>query len=211
MSRKAKYAVKFVGYSASVIAAKYGRELEYATLDFVSGAFFMHADGGSVIVPKRVDAEPFLKSLPKLANELEDRLRQRDSELSQKTDGLLKPTDATGGWIDLSYGPNTVSVAPGTEMNRFIRQANKRFAEIERVVAQAEEIGLRIKRRPYSEYIDEIAKTGIAQVEGHGFGLFVDGRLIFYPHYQVMFIREVAENTFEAHSLDATSKIRSLN
>jgi hypothetical protein len=41
MSLEAKYAVKFVGYSAYVIARKHGREIQYATLDFVSGA----ADG----------------------------------------------------------------------------------------------------------------------------------------------------------------------
>jgi hypothetical protein len=46
MPRKAKYAVQFVGYLASVIAReKYGREVEYATLDFVSGATSIHADG----------------------------------------------------------------------------------------------------------------------------------------------------------------------
>jgi hypothetical protein len=35
--------------------------------DFVSGAVFMHADGGWVTVANRVDLEPFLKGLPKLA------------------------------------------------------------------------------------------------------------------------------------------------
>jgi hypothetical protein len=85
MPRKAKYGVQFIGYSARVIAReKYGREVDYAMLDFVSGATSMHADGGWVMVPKRTDVEPFLKNLPKLANDLEDRLRQRGGELSQK-------------------------------------------------------------------------------------------------------------------------------
>ena len=47
MPRKAKYGVQFIGYSALVIAReKYGREVDYAMLDFVSGATSMHADGG---------------------------------------------------------------------------------------------------------------------------------------------------------------------
>jgi len=88
MQREAQYGVKFVGYSAYVIArGKYGHEVEYATLDFVSGAASMHADGGWVLVPKRIDLEPFLKGLPEIANELRDRCR-RDGELSQQTAGL---------------------------------------------------------------------------------------------------------------------------
>jgi hypothetical protein len=84
-------------------------------------------------------------------------------------------------------------VAPGTVINRFTRQLTKRFIEIERVLEQAEEIGLRIKRRPYSEHLDDV-KTGIWPVEIHGFALFVDGRLIFYPSYQVGLIKEQGSN-----------------
>jgi hypothetical protein len=43
--------------------------------------------------------------------------------------------------LSVSFGPNTVSVAPGT-VNRFIRQLTKRFIEIERVLEHAEEIGI---------------------------------------------------------------------
>jgi hypothetical protein len=65
MPREPRYGVKFVGYSANVIARKNGRDVEYARLDFVSGAAFMRADGGWVTVPKRIDLKPFLESLPK--------------------------------------------------------------------------------------------------------------------------------------------------
>jgi hypothetical protein len=41
--------------------------------------------------------------------------------------------------ITVSFGPNTVLVAPGTVINRFIRQLTKRFIEIELVLEQAEE------------------------------------------------------------------------
>jgi hypothetical protein len=44
--------------------------------------------------------------------------------------------------LSVSFGPNTVSVAPGTVINRFIRHLTERFIEIERVLEQAEEIGI---------------------------------------------------------------------
>ncbi len=113
--------------------------------------------------------------------------------------------------ISLPCGPNTVSVAPGTDIKRFIRQVTERFTEIEQVLEQAEEIGLGIKRRPYSEYIDEIAETGMCRVEGHGFGLFVDGKLLFYPNHQVALVRKAGENTFEMHSLDAVKGSQLIN
>jgi hypothetical protein len=53
--------------------------------------------------------------------------------------------------ISVSFGPNTVLVAPGTVINRFIRQLTERFIEIERVLEQAEEIGITDKASPYSE------------------------------------------------------------
>jgi hypothetical protein len=176
MPRKADYGVKFVGYSADVIARKDGREVDYARLDFASGAASMYADGGRVVASKRGDLEPFLKSLPNLVNAI---------QVLQATG----PTVAAGGVISLSRGLATISVRPDTEINRFVREVTKRFAEIEQVLEQAENIGLSIRRQPYNQYINEIAKTGISRVECHGLGLFVDGRLIFYPNYQVVFVR----------------------
>jgi hypothetical protein len=207
MPREPRYGVKFVGYSAEVIARKNGRDVEYVMLDFVSGAALMHADGGWVTVPKRIDLKPFLESLPSLANELQEALlRQRNGELLQQATGVPERTEAADDMVSVSFGPNTVSVAPGTVINRFIRQLTKRFIEIERVLEQTEEIGLRIRRRPYSEYLDEIAKTGIARVEGHGFGLFFDGRLIFYPSYQAVLVKEHGPNLFQVFPLDEAPK-----
>jgi hypothetical protein len=198
MLSHARYGVQFVGYLANVIDRKYGREITFATLDFVSGTAFLHADGGSVTAPKRIELKPFLESLPKLANELQEALlRQRNGELSQQTTGMPERTGSADESVSVSFGPNTVSVAAGTVINRFIRQLTQRHIETERVLEQAEEIGLRIKRRPYSEYIDEIAKTGICRVEGHGFALLVDGRLIFYPRHQVVLVKRHGANLFQ--------------
>ena len=205
MPRAPRYGVKFVGYLADVIARKYGRDVEYAGLDFVSGAASMHADGGWVIVPKRIDLKPFLESLPKLANELQEALlRQRNGELSQKATGVPERGGADD-MVSVSFGPNAVSVAPGTVINRFIKQLTKRFIEIEQVLEQAEEIGLRIKRRPYSEYLDGIDKTGICRVESHGFALFADGRLIFYPNYQVVLVKWQGSNLFQVFPWEGPS------
>ena len=46
MPGKARYVVKFVGYSAYVFARKYGREIDYAQLDFEGGGVTIRADRG---------------------------------------------------------------------------------------------------------------------------------------------------------------------
>jgi hypothetical protein len=151
MPRQVMYGVKFVGYLAVVIARKYAREVEYATLDFVSGSVSVHGNGGGIVVSKRIDLGPFVKSLPELTSELQDLLHQRDGELVQESAGLTAPATGKSKMITLSCGPNIVSVAAGTEIKRFIRQVTKRFTEVEQVLEQAEAIGSGIKRRPYSE------------------------------------------------------------
>ena|SRR5260370_2798689 len=81
MPGKARYGVKFVGYSAFVIARKYGRKIDYAHLDFEAGGASIHGDGGLVIVPNRTDLGPFLKTLPELANELRELLHQGAAQM----------------------------------------------------------------------------------------------------------------------------------
>ena len=199
MPGELRYAVKFVGYSAYVIARKYGRDDEYlvADLNCVCGVACMYADGGFVVVPKRIDLKPFLESLPKLATELQEALlRQRNRELSQQTTGVAERGAADE--VRVSCGPNTVWVAPGTVINRFIRQLTERFIEIERILEQTEEIGLRIKRRPYFEYLADIDfKTEICPVEIHGFALSVDERMIFYPRYKAGLVKRQGYDLFE--------------
>ena len=65
----------------------------------------------------------------------------------------------------------------------------KRFAEIERVLEQAEQIGIAIERRPYAEYIDEIERTGLCRVEAYGFALLIDGKLRFRPDRSTGLVR----------------------
>jgi hypothetical protein len=72
------------GLPADVIVRKYAREVQ--KLDFVSGCVLISADDkGFVIVPNRVDLEPFISELPKLAHELQKLVSQREAELQQAT------------------------------------------------------------------------------------------------------------------------------
>ena len=157
----------------------------------------------------RVDVEPFMKQLPKLAGELQNLVRQREAELLQQANDLSERNVGAGDMISVPFGPNKVSVVPGTDMNRFVRQVTQRFREIKLVLKQAEEIGQGIRRRPYSKYIDGIEQTGICRVEYHGDAYFIDGRLILYPDYQVAFLRPKGENMFELLSLDTNARIES--
>jgi hypothetical protein len=202
VSSEPRYAVKFVGYAAFVIARKRHREIDYAYMDFVTGMSSIRADGGWVTALNRIDLGAFVKTLPELANELRERLRQ-GAALAQASVGSSPQTRPDDDLVRLSHGQNEVYVAPGTDVSRFIRQISKRFTEIEPVLEQAEQVGSRIKRRPYSEYIDEIGRTGLARVECHGFGLFLNGRLIFHPDYQVAFAKPAGSNIVEVHSLES--------
>jgi hypothetical protein len=163
------YGVKFVGYAAYVYALESGHEVHCATLDFVCGAASVCTDGGLVMAPSRCDLGECVRTLPQFAH-----------ELRQLQNGAV----STGN-ISLSHRQDTVWIAADVEVNSFIQQITKRFIEVEEVLAQADKIGLRIKRRPYQDFIDEIEETGIVRCEIHGGGLFVNGKLLFYPDYQV--------------------------
>jgi hypothetical protein len=182
MAHKVQYGVKFVGYTAEVI--RKGCDGPYARLDFLTGYASVHADQGWVS-SKRADLGPFVRSLPKLITELQQRLCQRSDE----TD-----FSRVSETVHISCGGNEICVAPGVDARKFIRQVTQRFLEIEAVLEQAELVGSRIKRRPYDEYIDEIGKTGVCRVEVHGGGLYVDGKLIFYPDYQVFFVKPLLDD-----------------
>jgi hypothetical protein len=99
--------------------------------------------------------------------------------------------------IDLSFGENQINAQPAADVEKFFRQITKRYFEIGPVLHQAEQIGSRIKRRPYDEYISELKQNGIARVEAHGLGLYRDGQLVFHPRYQILFVKQDTNNSFE--------------
>jgi hypothetical protein len=190
MAHNAKYGVKFIGYSAYVV--RKGHDGEYAVLDFVTDRARVIADLHlGWVSSKRADLGAFVRNLPTLSTELQQQLR------SDPSFSFTRGRET----VCMSCGENEICAAPGTEVRKFIRQITKRFLEIEAVLEQAELVGSRIKRRPYDEYIDEIGKTGLCRVEVFGFGLYVDGKLIFYPNYQVALVKPGGPNVFELHVL----------
>jgi hypothetical protein len=196
MAHKTKYGVQFIGYYASVMARKYGRDVEYATLDLITGYAFLRGDCGSVD-SQLADLGPFVKSLPDLKSELQSLICQHSANGGKSSNE-----------VTLCRGENTVRVAADADVNRFIRQITKRFFEIEQVLEQADKIGSEIKRRPYSEYIAGIEETGLCEVEYHGFALLVDGRLILHPDYRVFFVKEHKPDLYEVHALDQGTTIK---
>jgi hypothetical protein len=139
------YAVRFVGYSARIIARK--GNAEYAYLDFVSGAAAIFAGEGRLLVTKRLVLPSAVAELPLCVPELKS---------------LLKSItlDGDGSDIVLRRGEVEICVNRGADVERLVSQLASRYWAIEPVLEQAEKIGSEIQRLPYADYIDEIAKTG---------------------------------------------------
>jgi hypothetical protein len=87
-----------------------------------------------------------------------------------------------------------IRVPAGADPRKAIQQLTAKFRRLEPVLQQAEIISARIERRPYSEYLDEIKKTGIGRVEIHGIGLFKHGKLTFHPLNSTALVRERADD-----------------
>jgi hypothetical protein len=203
MSGKTKYGVNFIGYSAFVGARENGRDIDYAQLDFITGAASLHADGGWVFAPSRAELGSIVAALPARAGEIRKLLRQRAAQtVSQELAETIEKDDSN--LIELGNG--TIRIRPGTKVNNFIRQVHARLNAIEQVLEQAEQIGRQITRRPYEEYIDEIERTGLCRIEVHGFGVFDDGKLIFFPDYHVGLVKPHTEHVHEVWKMPGKAK-----
>src|SRR5262249_24907220 len=66
--RIADYAVQFIGYSARIIARE--GNIDYASLDFVSGTAALFANEGFLVVPKRAALSSAVADLPLCIDEL---------------------------------------------------------------------------------------------------------------------------------------------
>jgi hypothetical protein len=137
------YAVRFIGYSARIIARK--GNAEYANLDFVSGAAALFANEGMLLVPKRPALSLVVVDLPFCIDEL---------KLLVKS---VTP-DSDGHQVELRRGETEISVNPGADVDRFVSEITQRYREIEPILEQAEKIGSGIRRVPYGNHIDEIAR-----------------------------------------------------
>jgi len=173
------FAVRFIGYSAEVIARK--GNATYANLDFVSGCTGVFADEGWLLVPKRSDLVALIADLP-----------LRIDKLKTSAESATRTTDKAR--IEVRCGEEEISLDRGADIDGFVRQITQRYRQIEPILEQAEKIGSGIKRPPYSDYIDEIARTGISRVVFYGDALFVDGKLLYPPERQTLFVEPLRTN-----------------
>ena len=141
------FAVRFMGYSADVIARK-GNAIRFGRIN---------SD-----LPLRIDK---LETLAESATRTTDKAR-----------------------IEMRCGEGEISLNRGADIGAFLRQLTQRYRQIGPILEQAEKIGSGIRRPPYSDYIDEIARTGISCVVFYGDGLFVDGKLLYRPERQTFFV-----------------------
>jgi hypothetical protein len=75
-----------------------------------------------------------------------------------------------------------------------------RFRQFEPVLQKVEILGSQIKRRPWSEYLDEFRETGIARVEIHGEALFQNRTLIdFHPVKLSAFVVPLSNSSFNVY------------
>jgi hypothetical protein len=175
------YAVRFIGYSARIIARK--GNAEYAFLDFVSGAAGPCTNQGCLFVTKRAALPSAVADLPSCVDELKS---------------LVKSALPSGGWLELRRGEVVVYLNRGADVERFVGQLARRYRAIEPILEQAERVGSEIKRPPYVDYIDESAKTGTYRVVSYGDAFFVDGELTYHPERRTVLIKPTADiRTFE--------------
>jgi hypothetical protein len=179
-----RYGVKFIGYSAEIVAIHELGETAYAKLDFVSGATFVMADHGVVVAASRVELSAFVASLPLYVDQL-------------KALTASGKTDRKGCQVELVCGEHAVYLDPGADVDAFIEQITSRYRETRKILKKAEKVGAKIERLPYDDYIDEIAKTGNSRVIQYGFAVLMNGKLIFRPERRTLLIRQgQEENTY---------------
>ena len=176
------YAVRFIGYSARIIARK--GNAEYAFLDFVSGAAGLCTNQGCLLVTKRAALPSAVADLPSCVDQLKSLVKS------------ALPSD--GCQVELRRGEVVVYLNRGADVERFVGQLARRYRAIEPILEQAERVGSEIKRPPYVDYIDEGAKTGTYRVVSYGDAFFVDGELTYHPERRTVLIKPTADiRTFE--------------
>jgi hypothetical protein len=170
---KIKYYVKFIGYGAVVVTKS---EVEHATLDFVSGATFLHVNGGFAMVSTLADLPRFVADLQ--SNQLSE------VDLAVHEDPAGHPNSE----VKRTMGDNEICFYPGADPTKVIQRLTSRIRRVEPVLRQAEIIGSSIDRRPYSDFIAEIEATGLVRVVFHGYGIFEKSKLVFHPVGREMLI-----------------------
>src|SRR5260370_25474081 len=153
-----EYYVKFIGYSAFIVTK---RETQHAVIDFVSECTFIDADQATLIVRNRGDLARIV------ADFASDHLLTKDEDPAKH-----HTTDSTDNEISWKKGDNEICFSLDSDPKKVIRRLERRVRQLEPVLQQAEIMGSRIERRPYSEFVDEIEATGLVRVVFHGYGTF---------------------------------------
>jgi hypothetical protein len=180
------YAVRFIGYSAWIIARK--GNAEYATLNFVGGVAALLANQGHLLAPDRSALSFAVVDLPSWVDEL-------------KSLAKSVSLDSAGHRV-LRRGEIEICISQDADVERFVSQIARRYRVIEPILEQAEEIGSEIERPPYDDHIYEIRRTGTSIVMFYGDALFVDGKLTYYPDRQTLLVRPIGDGqTFEVSEL----------
>jgi hypothetical protein len=127
--------VKFIDYTAFIVAQKSNREVVYGEICFLSGMTTLRATGGRVTVPKRHDLAPFVASLPRYA----DRLRNLTRSKASDEDAYCA--------LDLAL-LNSITVSRSADIHQFIKQIRKRHLQLEHMLKEVETMGLRLSADP---------------------------------------------------------------
>lgn len=185
--------VKFINYTAFIVARKKDREVVYGEICFLSGMTTIKATGGWVTVPKRADLVPFVASLPLYA----DRLRNLSRSKASDEDVYCT--------LELAL-LNSITVSRSADISQFIKQIGKRHLQLEHMLEEVETVGAKIDRRPFREDFEEGNRTGTRLVTLYGRGLFVDGHLLFYPEHRGVLVEEIGRGRFSVTELEGSNK-----
>ena len=177
-----RYGVIFVGYGARIVRITQSEQVGCAMYDFVSGATIVNGDEGWLLVSKRLDLTNWVGRLPQYAEKL--KTAQKDASAEEAIH------------LKLVCGENEIMVNRATNVDRFLQQITERYLEIGPLLDQVETVGSKIARRPYAEYIDEIARTGVSRVVRYGFGEFVAGQMRFYPARRTLLVKQSGRDDF---------------
>jgi hypothetical protein len=172
------YAVRFIGYSARIIARK--GNADYASLDFVSGAAALVAKEGHLIAPSRAALSSAVADLPRCVDQLKS---------SVKSD----TPDSDGHRVELRGGEIRIWINRGADVDRFVSQIARRYRAIEPILEPAEKLGSEITRPPHADYLDEIAKSGVSRVVSYGVAFFVGGKLAYYPERETVLLKPMTD------------------
>jgi hypothetical protein len=155
-----EYYAKFINHRAEIVTR---REAIHALLDFANERTTVFGAGGHVVARDYIDLASTFEILLTLREQI---ARQAKEEPKGKN-----------GAITFRVGPGHLLLTARGETGQVIEKLVNRFRRVMKVIKEAEAIGLRIEREPYSEHLREIETTGFRRVTLHSVACFKAGKL----------------------------------